>query len=133
MAISTELKRISKLLEESYDNAFGLIEFMKFVRTEKNDFSGKNNCKLKTISGLFSKSVWSDVSSPGGHITVKHKFTGIVINFSNHKDPVDKGAVVDIAEKIQEHLNILGNEVFMFKSNWKELPNFEKIAKKLLS
>jgi len=124
-----------QLLKDSYIDATsqnGLAAFMYLVRTDKNDFSGKYNCSLKVISNLFSESVWACVSSPGGHITVKHKITGVVINFSNHKNPVDPGAIMTIAEKVQEHLNILGNEIFMFKQGcWKVAPNFEKIAKAL--
>ncbi len=122
-----------ELLKDSYLDAIrphGLGAFMRMVRTDKNDFSGKYNCGLKVISKLFSPSVWTHVSGPGGHITVKHKITGVVIDFSNHKDPVDPGAVRSIAEKVQEHLNILGNDIFHFpQGSWKIAPDFEKIAK----
>ena len=133
MSISTELKLLTKILEDSYHNASGLIDFMKIVRTDKNDFSGKYNCRLKVVSGLFSKSVWSHVSGPGGHIVVKHKLTHVVVNFSNHEDPVDAGAMLDIAERVQSHLNILANEIFGFKKGaWKKVPNFEAIAKHIV-
>ena len=133
MSISPELKRVTMLLEESYINAGGLIDFMQAVRTDKNDFSGKYNCGLKIVANLFYKSVWEHVSGPGGHIEVKHRLTGTVINFSNHKDPVDAAAVMTIAEKVQKHLNILGNDIFAFKAgSWKVKPDFQAIAKCLV-
>ena len=125
---------VEKILADSYANALGLIEFMQSVRTEDNDFSGKYNFRLKNLSGLFSKTVWDSVGGPGGHIVVKHKLTGVIINFSNHKDPVDPGAVEDIAERVQAHLNCLGNDIFQYKGrNWKEVPDFKAVAKRLTS
>lgn len=123
---------VAKILEESYANALNLAELMYRVRGEKNDFSGKYNLPLKDLSRFFAKTVWESVGGPGGHIIVKHRLTGVVINFSNHKDPVDPGAVLDIAERVQHHLNILGNEIFQFKTrNWKEKPDFKAVAKRI--
>lgn len=134
MSISPELKRITLLLEESYHNLGGLIDFMHAIRTDKNDFSGKKNCGLKTIAGLFSKSVWEHVSGAGGHIVVKHKLTHIVINYSNHKDPIDAGAAVTIAETVQKHINALAKDFLGIKGGkWGVVPDFKTIARRIVA
>jgi hypothetical protein len=124
----------AELLRASFLDAKTLISFLEEVRGPKNDLSGKYNFRLKDLRGIFSKDVWTDTSDPGGHTKLKHKITGVVINYSNHKDPVDPGAMASIVDKVQEHVNILGNDIFSFnKRNFKEAPDFEKIARKLRS
>ena len=117
------------LLKAAYADATkpnGLIAFTAEIRTQKNDLSGKYNCKKKRIQQLFSETVWENASSPSGHIILKNKITGTVINFSNHKDPVDPGAALSLFEIVQDYRNFLGNEIFCFgKYGWSIEPDYK--------
>jgi hypothetical protein len=95
--------------------------------------SGKYGCKRNTIDNLFENAVWKNISTESGHKVFQNIFTKVVVNYSNHKDPVDPAAVITIADKIQDHINILGNEIFCFTTeNWKEAPDFIKSAKRVI-
>ena len=117
------------LLKAAYADAIkpnGLIAFTAEIRTPKNDLSGKYNCRKKRIQQLFSETVWENASSPSGHIILKNKITGTVINFSNHKDPVDPGAISSLFEIVQEYLDFMGTKVFCFKKyGWTIEPNYK--------
>jgi hypothetical protein len=123
-----------ELLRASFLDAKNLAVFLQDVRGPENDLAGKYNFKLKDLRRVFSKEVWTDTSDPGGHTKLKHKITGVVINYSNHKDPIDPGAMISIVDKVQEHVNMLGNDIFGFhQRNFKEEPDFKEIARKLRS
>jgi len=126
-------------LIESFNNATrrqGEISFLREVRTEKNDDFGKYSVKLDRLRNIFKSSVWFQHKTKSGHLKFSHKVTGIIIEFKNHGrgNNVDPGAVETIKKNLQEHENILGNEIFMFKSkNWQSLPDLRKVSRVWIS
>lgn len=118
-----------KLLQESYHDATrkgGLIDFTKKIRTEKNDSSGKFSVKESELSRLFSKPVWDELSTKSGHRKIKNKITDVVVEYANHNKDIDPGAAQTIFEAVQNHLNILNNDIFSYKSNnWKTNPDYQ--------
>ncbi len=120
------------LLKASYQDAKSLIEFTKQVRTKENDFSGKYSVKQAHLDHLFSPAVWSAQKTKTGHRKLIHKVTGIVINYGNHKKQIDPGAVLTVFELVQKHLNILCNDIFVYKmNNWKKKPDYVASAKRI--
>lgn len=125
MTINTtkEQADILALLQESYANAQNqLIPYIKEIRRSDQ---ARNGIKIHQIQSLFKSKVWKSVSTRNGHGHVIHKITGTRIGFVAHKIQIDPGSAVDIAEKLQECVNILGNEIFKYKlHNWKSVPVF---------
>ena len=120
-------------LEQCYLEAKPLIKFITDVRgvKGKNDLNcrnlGKKNVQLKEIQKLFEKkTLWEDIASRTGtgHRKWHHLVSNFVIEYSNHQDPVDPGAIMTLVEKIQEHLNFFRNEIF--QTPWKEENKTEK-------
>ncbi|NGX33017.1 MAG: hypothetical protein K1060chlam4_01076 [Candidatus Anoxychlamydiales bacterium] len=127
------LDRVSqiKVFKDSYLDATrknGLIEFTQTVRGPKNDFSGKYLIKLNDLDTLFSDTVWQDERKKGGHRKLINRVTKIVIEYKHHgKTTVDPGAIREIYDQVQQHLNILCNDIFAYKlNNWNQEPNYEK-------
>ncbi|NGX34062.1 MAG: hypothetical protein K1060chlam1_00409 [Candidatus Anoxychlamydiales bacterium] len=134
--MSLDSSSSTRLLKDSYLDATrkkGLIDFTKEIRGQKNDFSGKYQIKLSDLHNLFSETVWEDEKKTGGHIKLKHKVTNVVIEYKNHgKNTVDPGAALDIFDQVQTHLNILGNDIFAYKTrNWKQEPVYQKAISNL--
>ncbi|NGX49126.1 MAG: hypothetical protein K940chlam5_00722 [Candidatus Anoxychlamydiales bacterium] len=120
-----------EILRDSYLDATrknGLIDFTQTVRGPKNDFPGKKQIKLNDLDTLFSDTVWQDQRKKGGHRKLINKVTKIVIEYKHHDGTnVDPGAIRDIYDQVQKHLNILGNDIFAYKlKNWRDEPNYEK-------
>lgn len=123
------------LLRLSYHNATvknGLIDFTKEVRGPNNDFQGKYSVTHKRLKSLFPPSVWEPISKIGGHLKFKHKVTDTIVEYKNHgtRAGIDPGAVMTILNSVQKTLNILGNDIFKYKSsNWKKKPNYKASLK----
>jgi hypothetical protein len=104
--MTTPVNTLAARLQLSYNEAENLIDFIHNVRTEENDFSGKESVNLRTVNHLFNAS-WTNICTKSGHKKFKHSVTKVVIEYSNHQDPLDPGAAQEMAEKIQAHINIL--------------------------
>lgn len=118
---------IRGLLEGSYIEATNrLIEFTANVRGLKNNNQGKYSVKFRDLDQLFDKNLWIEHKTSSGHRKLENKVTGVITGYSKHGN-LDPGAVQDILEDVQEHLNILHNEIFRFKPRgWTVCPNFDK-------
>jgi len=120
------------IIEESFKNATkkqGEISFLEEVRTKKNDMSGKYSVKLGRIMKLFNSRVWIQHDLRSGHLKFTHVITNTVVEFSSHSNDVDPGAVCTIFNQLQHHINMLGNEILMFRSNnWKSLPDLKRAS-----
>lgn len=70
-----------------------------------------------------------NINSADGHATFKNKVTEVVVGFQAHgKDnTLQPAQEVQLRDSIQEHLNILCNDVFKYTTkNWKTEPDYEK-------
>jgi predicted RNA binding protein YcfA (HicA-like mRNA interferase family) len=117
------------LLQEAYNDVTkrnGLGEFMQCMREVNNNTRRKYSVKRSDLESLFSnKIVWEDQAKKGGHIKLKNSVTGVVVEYKNHgSEDVDPGAVIDILDRIQAHINILGNDIFKYT---KCLQNSKKV------
>jgi hypothetical protein len=98
----------------------GLIDFTKKARKDKYSI------KQQHLTNLFSKTVWSDSHKKSGHRKLINCVTGVVIEYSDHDKNIDPGAVGSILEAVQNHLNIIGNNIFCYDQyNWKEEPDYK--------
>ena len=124
-------------LQDCYTDATrkdGLIAFTQKIRTPKNDLSGKYSVKQKDLDKLFSENVWVDLKKVGGHRKLQNKVTGVIIEYAAHgnKGGIDPGAALTILDAVQNHLNILGNDVFKYeKCNWKKEPDYQASVRRL--
>lgn len=117
----------------------GLIDLTK-------DFRKKEPPTSKKMIAFFTKMpLWLRVKQGHGHATFKHKLTGITVGVQAHmggkKDSkLHPKHAKSILESVQEHINILSNEIFTDKSkdpkgefdytivtkNWKEREEHKK-------
>ncbi len=119
------------LLQKSYQEVVKDGGLSDFVETAKMD---KYSIKTRKFQSLFDKNLWRDASSPSGHVVIKNIFTRVVINYSNHEPYIDPGAVESLSLKIQNHINLLGNNLFLYKnSNWKTQPDYESAVDNLFN
>jgi len=124
------------LIEESYSNARNQINpFLLCVRTDKNNMQGKYSVNLVDLRRLFNSNGWRQHKLRSGHVGFTHLITGVKVGFSNHgNNNVDPGVVDTVFEKLQRHVNILGNEIFEYKrKNWSFLPKIEDIERNWIS
>lgn len=126
-----------ELLKLSYLDATdkkGLIAYTKEVRGLDNKMNGKYSISQQRLDSLFSSKVWESLSTKSGHKKYKHVITKSIVEYKNHDNSggIDPAAAKSILDSVQETLNILGNEIFCYKSrNWKEEPNYEHALKML--
>ena len=132
--ISEQNQATIELLKSTYANVENLVKFLARYRGPKNDNSGKKHIPKQLLESLFDRS-WSESSTGNGHKKFIHRITNIVVEYSNHQDPVDKGAVVTIAGQIQDHINIFYSETlgYSVRSKAKRVPDFVEIAERLNS
>ena len=105
-----------------------MIDFTKKIRV-----NGKYSVSQQDLANLFSSQIWVDCKKTGGHRKLKNIVTGVVVEYASHgnKGGIDPGAVATVLNTVQEHLNILGNTIFMYKQrNWKVEPNYQASAKR---
>lgn len=121
-----------KLLEDTYANCFKLGGFLREVRGEKNDFAGKYSVKLATLNSLFDRT-WIPIKTKSGHTKLQHRVTKVMINYQNHVNLVDPGAVTTIAEAIQVHINLFFEQFLGYSTKQinTRKPDYRHALKKL--
>jgi uncharacterized protein YjdB len=125
-------------LQNSYYDATrkgGLIDFTRQVRTEKKDLSGKYTINQDNLANLFSKTVWHTIKTRNGHRKLENIVTGIVVEYRNHdnKGGIDPGAAETIFYQVQEHLNILCNQIYNYtNNNWTYQPDYPASVKRFV-
>lgn len=93
----------------------------------------QHQIKRKALTNLFKNlPLWERQNQSSGHVTFKHKITGIVVGFQNHsgknnkETKIHQDQAVALMNNLQEHMNILGNEIFKYTThNWKTTPNYD--------
>lgn len=119
-------------LQECYKNATNsLIGYTEDVRTEENDNSGKYSIKTSQVNKLFASPVWEEKKAASGHRKFKNAVTKIVVEYAAHQKDIDPGAAETILDQVQEHLNILNNVIFDYKTrNFKKEPDYRASAER---
>ena len=113
-------------LQTAYDEAVrpnGLIAFV----TKLRDPAEKYNLSKDEVYVLFKGCpLWQEQATKSGHVAFKHQITGIVVGYQNHGGPkVDPGGAVSLRDQVQQHLNILANNVFSYTvQHWKTEPDW---------
>lgn len=120
-----------ELLKEAYLECIRKDGFHDYTR-KVQPTGGAKSVKLQRIESLFEKATtWTQIPAKGSHRKYRNLITGIVVEFSAHTggtngNDFDTGAAKDMLERIQNHINILGNEIFKYpKRKWPE-PDFKK-------
>lgn len=132
ISLKNSQTKYQDLLKESYAEATGksgLIVFTKNILVKDKDgkfvLRARNAIKQHQLTNLFSKKTWIDTHKKGGHRKLVNSITGITIEYSAHQNPIEPGAATSIYKAIQEHLNILCNQIFCYKNrNWKDTPDY---------
>lgn len=113
-------------LQQAYQEATrnnGLVELMATLREPKKKYKTKKD----DIYSIFKNSpLWDEEETKNGHVKFKHRITQIVIGYQNHGGPtMDAGGVDTLTKLLQDHLNILANNIFQFTANhWKQQPDW---------
>lgn len=114
-------------LVSSYQDAIkknGLIDLVKELRAGVI-------LKLHDLNACFSGALWIKSSQRTGHRKLAHKVTRVVIEYQNHgRETIAPHIQAQILMQTQNHLNILCNKIFAYKTrNWKTEPNFDEALK----
>lgn len=134
MSTSIATPTIQQILQTCYWEATkkdGFIDFIQRVRGPKADDSGKYTIKKTDLRSLFEKTLWVRQDRADGHQKWIHPVTKVVIEYVARKTDIDPGAVSNIRDQLQDHVNILGNRIFSFQThNWKSEPDYPAAARR---
>ena len=109
-----------------------LFNFVLERRTNPNKSLKKND-----LNRLFKNSIlWQTVSNGTGHNVFRHKVTHVLVSYQAHntrsKDTtVESHIAQHVLESVQEHMNILANDIFKLRNWQKEAPNFQQALLRL--
>ena len=83
--------------------------------------------KRKELDLSFPKIAGWEKKDSGGHAKFQHKVTHTIVEYQSHgPQTISKNIQDQVLENVQNHINILGNEIFKYQSNnWKDEPNYE--------
>lgn len=112
------------------DTCRKMIPALKTLRT------ARYHMKLQEVETLFSNSLWVPEKMTGGHKQFTHALTGVTVEYQAHikgkENTIAPNIQKQLLEQIQEHVNILSNEVFHYTCrNWKEEPDYERALGRL--
>jgi hypothetical protein len=99
-----ELIEIARVASEK------LMNFLSTIGSREENYPGRFSILLDQVNHLFETQEWASVSN-GGHNKFIHRLTDITIEYSNNQDPLDSAAVVIIAKRIQDHVNLLHQNI----------------------
>ncbi len=133
MAINTHAA-VRDVLESSFQEVTKKNGMISFLKSMSDDPKFKYGIKRKDFDHIFSTQVWIK-EDDGGHTKFKHRLIpGMVIEYSGHDKMLDPGAANSQKDRIQELVNVLGNEIFQFsKHNWKSVPDFDLAATRCIN
>lgn len=83
--------------------------------------------KRSELDSSFTKTAGWEKKDSGGHAKFQHKVTHIIVEYQSHgPQTIKKNIQNQVLENVQNHMNILANEIFQYQSrNWKDEPNYE--------
>jgi hypothetical protein len=92
--------------------------------------TARYNIRRQDLLNLFSNlPLWKRTDSGDGHVCFQNILTNVRIGFQGHGKTTEIKAsqAMDIMEQLQEHMNILGNDIFAYRTrSWKYEPNYEQ-------
>jgi hypothetical protein len=93
--------------------------------------------KLQEVQTLFTNSLWIQEKMTSGHKQFTHAVTGVTVEYQAHikgkENTIAPGIQKQLLEQIQEHVNILSNEVFRYTTHhWKEEPDYDRALRNYL-
>ncbi len=107
----------------------GLVELLHTLRAEKQKYS----VKKRDVYTIFSNCpLWIEAKTGDGHVKFQHRLTGVVIGYQAHGgENMDPGGAEALKNRIQDHVNMLGNDIFGYtSSNWQAEPDYDQAAKR---
>jgi hypothetical protein len=100
-------------LKQCHAENKAMIPFTKKVRGPNNDCIGRYCIKLSDVSKLFENTLWENIGRASGHKKWQHSISNVVIEYGNHEKDVDAGAVINIFNRVQSHLNFFKRDIFL--------------------
>lgn len=95
----------------------------------RNDLKYRKNLGRQDMINLFSNlPLWKRVDNGDGHVCFQNVLTKVRIGFQAHGKTSNIAAAqaVSIMDQLQEHMNILGNEIFAYRTrSWKTEPDYD--------
>ncbi len=126
------------LLQRSYKEVSKKGGFYDFVYNLRVNPQSVGSVKIHDLKNLFdSSTTWTNVNKSSGHVAYVHSVTHVKVEFTGHKtrkndDVLPQGNVKHVLNLVQNHMNILANNVFEIK-NWKtETPDYQKSLNKII-
>lgn len=100
----------------------------------KNLRDKETTIKLQSLDNIFlnKSTLWNAVKTSGtGHREFTNKVTSVKIEYQAHikkkENNISHTIKDQLKDQIQQHLNILGKNIFMLDSgSWKNQPNFNQ-------
>lgn len=91
--------------------------------------------KRDKVNSVFkNNSLWVDQKPKSGHCEYKHAVTNLTVGWQNHSGKKKSSYIAaaqakDLLQVLQQHMNILGNDIFGYKiGNWKTQPDYNAAA-----
>ena len=133
--ISEHETRLRQAYQSVQQYLIGLVRFLRLP--EEHQLRAKNGCGMRPMRTpklhkdlmklLKACKDWSIRPGASGHMTFVNSVTGITVCAIHHAGELNNAAKKKLMERIQEHMNILCNDVFMYKTNnWVNEPDYKQ-------
>lgn len=125
----------SESLHAAFYEVVGPID--AYILKLRTDPEAKNQITRNQLKAMFKgMTLWKKAKKGSGHIKYKHAITGITVSFQGHVTGKMKLSTITaeqatgICTAFQNHVNILGNDIFRFTlNNWSFIPNLDVAVK----
>lgn len=123
------------LLRTAYEEVMkkdGIGDYVVLIRENPEQRYKVKRAAMKTL--LDNSATWDYLKTGSGHHAWKNKITGITVGFQGHSSTqqaeIPASQAVALMDTLQEHINILGNDIFRYRTaNWKSEPDFDQALK----
>jgi hypothetical protein len=116
-----ELIEIARVASEK------LINFLSTIGSREENYPGRFSILVDQVNPFFETQDWTSVSN-GGHNKFINRLTDITIEYSNNQDPLDPTAVVIIAKRIQDHVNLLHHNILGYSPRIRHQVNRDSLT-----
>ncbi len=102
----------------------------RIVSDLREESGCKNLSRDKLEAAFQSCPLWKRSGQSNGHATYKHSITRVVVGWQAHSGGhnsscVPESQAKELRDRLQYHINILGNEIFKYTiNNWKNQPDY---------
>jgi hypothetical protein len=105
----------------------------KYVSKLRENHRERFNTKRKDLLNMFENmELWKRTDNADGHAAFEHTITHVRVGFQRHGNgsEIPAAQAMDVMEQLQIHINILGNEIFRYRTaSWKTVPDFNESVK----